>query len=136
MTWSTDTTRASIGVKDGGGGEPYSSGFLWFQNVDTAKWPQLRCELSLCSNHHKIMLNQQLILLVSHVVIYSRLVVYQVPPKLFKDHPSTHGCQRSFKKRPKYKQPVAVLCTSLLACWCTYIAIKWCWKVCLETVRI
>ena len=54
----------------------------------------------LCSYYHKMMPYQQLILLASQVVIYSRLtVVCQVPPESFNDHSNTHGHQTGSRSR-------------------------------------
>ena len=37
-------------------------------------------EVLLCSDYHRMMPYQQLISLANHLVIYSRLTIYQVPP--------------------------------------------------------
>ena len=56
-----------------GGRDPWRCGFLQFQKLDSAKWPQLRSSCALITKWCQISL-------VGHVVIYSRLTISQVLP--------------------------------------------------------
>ena len=69
---------------------PQNGGFLQFQKPDNPKWPQLRFSCTLVNTKC-----QHLILLASHVVINSKLVVCQVPPEPFKHHPSTQNVRQA-----------------------------------------
>ena len=55
--------------------------------------------------YHTKQLNLRPNLPTSCVVNYSRLSTYPEEMKLFKNHPSTHGCPTSLRNKPQQKQP-------------------------------
>lgn len=55
-------------------------------------------DVFLCSDYHKILLNQWLMSLASHVIIYSCVNIHSAPPEPFKYHPRPHDVRQALEK--------------------------------------
>ena len=77
------------------------------------------------SDYHKVMLNQWLISLRRHVVIYSTMTVCQFLPESFGNYPSTSRYCTGLGKGPDEKKTVDFGSITHMCCWSIDIAMEW-----------